>query len=71
MNPNIRDTFMSQQRLKTLRGLQSMHSDYNFDLGLILKQLCLFLTSGINPLDKPYSHAESRMIEDYNTYKEQ
>ena len=69
-NPNIRDTFMSQQRLKTLRGLQSMHSDYNFDLEkfpeTIMKE-----QSGINPLDKPYSHAESRMIEDYNTYKEQ
>ena len=68
-NPNIRDTFMSQQRLKTLRGLESMHSDYNFDLREISEAI-MKGQSGINPLDKPYSHAESRMIEDYNTYKE-
>ena len=35
MESKYKGYFYNKQRLKTLRGLQSMHSDYNFDLGEI------------------------------------
>ena len=61
-NPNIRNTFKSQQRLKAIRALESMHGLSAFDLEELADTI-MARHDNINPLDKPISFPENKLLE--------
>jgi hypothetical protein len=61
-NPNIRNTFKSQQRLKAIRALESMHGLSAFDLEELADTI-MAKHDNINPLDKPISFPENKLLE--------